>query len=176
MIVEKYKTILMDPPWPERGGGKCKRGADRHYDLISRKEEILRVILQSGVWKPHSQCHLWIWTTSTYLPWALWLIGALGFEYKTDWIWEKPRMGLGQYRRGQHEQLLFGSRGKACVPKPKDRGTSLIRIMDVGSAPRVHSEKPEESYEVIERVSRPPRLEMFARRPRDGWDVWGNEV
>ena len=34
----KYKTIYIDPPWPEHGGGKIKRGADRHYALMSIKE------------------------------------------------------------------------------------------------------------------------------------------
>lgn len=33
-----YKTIVCDPPWPERGGGRCKRGADRHYKLMSVRE------------------------------------------------------------------------------------------------------------------------------------------
>ena len=30
----KYKTILADPPWYQRGGGKIKRGADRHYPIL----------------------------------------------------------------------------------------------------------------------------------------------
>jgi N6-adenosine-specific RNA methylase IME4 len=29
---------------------------------------------------------------------------------------------------------------------------------------------------MVERVSVGPYLELFARRPADGWDVWGNEV
>ena len=36
----KYKTIYADPPWPEQGGGKIKRGADRHYPLMPVKEII----------------------------------------------------------------------------------------------------------------------------------------
>ena len=34
----KYKTIYIDPPWPEYGGGKIKRGANAHYRLMSVKE------------------------------------------------------------------------------------------------------------------------------------------
>src|SRR5690606_18201505 len=30
----EYGCAAMDPPWPERGGGKSKRGADRHYPLL----------------------------------------------------------------------------------------------------------------------------------------------
>jgi len=33
----KYKTIYADPV-AERGGGKIKRGADRHYPLMSVRE------------------------------------------------------------------------------------------------------------------------------------------
>ena len=35
---KKYKTIYADPPWPEKGGGKIKRGADKHYNLMTIKE------------------------------------------------------------------------------------------------------------------------------------------
>ena len=39
-----------------------------------------------------------------------------------------------------------------------------------------HSTKPEFFQDMIEKVTEEPRLELFARRKRDGWDVWGNEV
>ena len=39
-----------------------------------------------------------------------------------------------------------------------------------------HSKKPEFFQDLIETVSDSPRLEMFARRERENWDVWGNEV
>lgn len=42
--------------------------------------------------------------------------------------------------------------------------------------PQRHSEKPEETYRLIEDVSSEPRLELFARRRRPGWHVWGNEI
>lgn len=66
-------------------------------------------------------------------------------------------------------ELLLGVRGRLHT---LDHG-----VDSVIEAPRGrHSEKPEEAYRRIERVSPGPRLEMFARAPRDGWDVWGNEV
>ena len=34
----RYKTIYIDPPWEEKGGGKIKRGADKHYNLMTMKE------------------------------------------------------------------------------------------------------------------------------------------
>uniref|UniRef100_A0A6H1Z7I0 Putative methyltransferase n=1 Tax=viral metagenome TaxID=1070528 RepID=A0A6H1Z7I0_9ZZZZ len=103
-----FKTISMDPPWPEFGGGKIKRGAQAHYGLIRTKEEILRVILQAtspcmvfdpigrpmqterGVWQPDPEgCLLWMWATRNHLPMAFWLIEALGFRYVTDFVWVK---------------------------------------------------------------------------------------
>jgi len=44
------------------------------------------------------------------------------------------------------------------------------------AAKQGHSHKPEEQYAVIERCSPGPYLELFARRKRPGWQVWGNEV
>jgi N6-adenosine-specific RNA methylase IME4 len=40
-----------------------------------------------------------------------------------------------------------------------------------------HSEKPVIFYEIIEEMyDHGPRLELFARRTRAGWDAWGNEA
>jgi N6-adenosine-specific RNA methylase IME4 len=182
-----YRCILADPPWPESGGGRIKRGADRHYALLS-PPKILETMLAAPVWKPHSDgCHLWLYSTNNYLPKALWLMEQLGFRYISNVAWAKmttailfsgelsgpptfqpQKPGLGQYLRGQHELLLFGVMGK--LPAVA-KGSTLIL------APRrKHSQKPEEAYTLIERVSPGPRLEMFARERREGWDSWGNEV
>ena len=76
----KYKTIYTDPPWPEQGGGKIKRGADRHYPLMSVKE-IME--LPVGELADPEGCHLYLWATNNYLPAAFECIKAWGFEYIT---------------------------------------------------------------------------------------------
>lgn len=38
-----------------------------------------------------------------------------------------------------------------------------------------HSEKPDEFYQMIEPMGS-KRLDVFARKERKGWDVFGNEV
>ena len=44
-------------------------------------------------------------------------------------------------------------------------------------APRgEHSAKPAAVHEGIEALVAGPYVELFARAPRDGWAVWGNEV
>lgn len=168
----KFKTILMDPPWMEKGGGKIKRGADRHYSLLKTKDMPL-AIHGSGFFNPSEDCHLYMWATANFLDDAIWLMGALGFEYKTNVLWVKtgPK-GLGQYFRMQHEHLLFGVRGKGYNCRTDSRS-----IGSVLQAPRrKHSQKPVEFYELIEERSIGPRLEMFARQPRAGWVSWGDEV
>ena len=167
-----YSCILIDPPWLERGGGKIKRGADRHYSLLKTKD-MPKVIYQSGVWNPAEDCHLWLWTTNNFLPDALGLIEALGFRYITNAVWVKPYIGLGQYLRGQHELLLFAVRGSGVVPRTASKRLSSVVTSDTKLK---HSVKPESAYELIEARSHGPRLEMFARTHRHGWDCWGNET
>ena len=169
-----FGTIFADAPWLERGGGKIKRGADKHYRLLKTKD-IPGVIRDSGVWTPAETCHLYLWVTNNFLEDGLWVGKELGFRYITCRTWAKDRMGLGRYYAGQTEQLLFFSRGPASVPHPKLRGTTLIggELLPRG---KEHSAKPAEAYTEAELVSPGPRLEMFAREPREGWTVWGDEV
>jgi len=167
---KKYKTIYADPPWPERGGGKIKRGADRHYKLMTVKQ-ILELPVSSIA---EDNCHLYLWTTNNYLPDALNVMVAWGFKYKTTITWEKDRIGLGQYFRGMTEHCLFGVKGNLpykIIDDKRQQGRTII------IAPRGrHSEKPEEMRKMIETVSYGPYIELFARKLRPGWDSWGNEV
>lgn len=187
----EYGTIAADPPWDESGGGKCKRGADRHYPLLKKPEQIRDAMLSSGVWRPAENSHLYLWVTNNFLPVGLWLMKELGFTYKTNRAWAKMEVdedacilaatgvtvyrkqnhGLGQYFWGEHELLLFGTRGKAMLPPTQGRRGTLL----CEPRTRQHSEKPAQAYADIEFTSPGPYLEMFARDPRPGWDVWGLE-
>ncbi len=173
--MEQFRTILCDPPWPERGGGKIKRGADKHYPLL-KVNDIARVMFSAPVWNITDNAHLYMWATSNYLPAALGIMSELGFRYVTNRVWVKMRdgvvqIGLGQYFRHAHELLLFGARGKAMVPEPVCRHSSVI-IAERGK----HSKKPESVYDNITSASPGPYLEMFARNEREGWTSWGNEI
>lgn len=177
-----YKTILLDPPWPESGGGRIKRGADRHYKLLPVRR-MPEVIIGSGVFMPADDSHMYMWSTNNYVPEALWLIEQLGFNYKTMLTWSKiGRPGIGQYFRGRTEQLLFAVRGNG--KRLRDGWTPRRDLSTLIEAPRVtdahgksiHSAKPIEAYRLIEAASPPPRLEMFARGRRRGWTPWGNEI
>lgn len=185
LLPEAFPVITADPPWKEQGGGQVKRGADRHYALLGRTE-ILAAMLGSGVWRPANDAHLYLWVTNTFLPDGLWLMDALGFEYKTNLVWTKRRdmwsaskKGLGFYFRGEHELCLFGTCGSGAVVRTgrRDIGSHLPADHGRDKAGKiVHSRKPVEFHELVEARSHGPWLEMFARTTRTGWASWGNEV
>lgn len=83
-------------------------------------------------------------------------------------------MGLGQYFKGCHELLLFATIGRGFEVKT-DATIRTDALMDCMWNGR-HSEKPPASYELIEKRSKGPYLEMFARSGRPGWTAWGNEI
>ncbi len=113
------------------------------------------------------------------LPDGLEVMKAWGFEYKTNLIWEKVRKdgepdgrGVGFYFRNVTEILLFGIKGNKNRTLQAGRSqVNLLRTMK-----REHSRKPDEFISLIESCSPGPRLEMFARGDRDGWDMWGNQA
>ena len=39
-----------------------------------------------------------------------------------------------------------------------------------------HSVKPQTLFDIIDMKAEGNKIELFARKPREGWDVWGNEV
>lgn len=180
---KRYKTILADPPWPEVGGtpkceswGGSKRGADQHYPVM-RVDEIAAIPVYRWA---RRDAHLWLWTTDQFLHDALHVLGRWGFRYVRTMIWHKKKggktqIGLGQYLRGAHEICLFGVRGS--LPYARDDQGKRITIPSVFEAgTTAHSAKPERSYEIIEKVSPGPRLELFAREARPGWDAMGEEI
>ncbi len=164
----RYRCIAIDPPWPERGGGRIKRGADRHYKVLP-VARIPETILRAPCWQPADDSHLWLWVTNNYVPAGHDVMRALGYRHVTMLTWNKDRIGLGQYLRGKSEHCLFGVRGR--LPALNRTEPSSF------DAPRTgHSVKPQRAYDIMERVSPGPRLEMFARAEREGWTVWGDEV
>ena len=159
-----FPTILADPPWDvlQRSGS----GAHRHYPLMT-PEQI--AVLPVGR-LTSTDAHLWLWVTNATLFVGQAVMEAWGFTYRSCLTWVKPGLGLGShYLRNNTEHLLFGTQGKAPILY-RSQPTWLF-------APKQdHSHKPEEQYAIIERCSPGPYLELFARRKRPGWQVWGKEV
>ncbi|WP_205409714.1 MT-A70 family methyltransferase [Pseudothauera hydrothermalis] len=79
---------------------------------------------------------------------------------------------MGFYFRNVTELILFGVRGKDA--RTLAPGRTQVNMIETRK--REHSRKPDEQYALIEACSPGPFLELFARHPRDGWVVWGNEA
>ena len=166
--INKYKTIMADPPWDieqKNHGNKKGLGAERHYKLMSL-EQIKAMPIKDFV---ANDAHCWLWVTNASLRYGYEVLEAWGFTPRSTLTWCKPKIGLGNYLRNSTEHLLLGTRGNAPV-NFKGQPTWLFAPL------QEHSHKPEEQFAVIERISSPPYLELFARRQHFGWDVWGNEV
>lgn len=164
----KYKTIYVDPPWNLGGGGKIKRGADKHYPLMETQAIFdMKPFIEELA---DEQCHMYMWVTNNFLEDGLAIMKHWGFKYITNIVWVKNSIGTGQYFRGQHEILLFGRKGD---PLPFKHTKNIPSV--VFASKGRHSEKPKQFYNIIEKVSYSPYIELFARNKRDGWDVWGND-
>jgi len=175
-----FKTILADPPWPYRspgpvGGEKGQQqvNARSKYPLMSLAE--IKSLPVAAV--ADDNAHLYLWATNSFMVEAHDVARAWGFEPKTILTWVKvqkddpsrPSMRTGHYYRGATEHILFCVRGQLKLAGPCQPTAFLL--------PRLpHSVKPDFFYDMIEQQSPAPRLEMFARRERAGWDRWGNEV
>lgn len=164
VAVATYGTIVADPPW--RYGNTSTRGAaEDHYDTMTIEE---LCALDVGAWGAE-QSHLYLWTTNGFLRDAFTIMDAWGFTYKTTLVWVKPQLGMGNYFRSSTEYVLFGIRGGLRTLNCNQRNWF--------EAPRgKHSAKPDSFLDLVELVSPGPYLEVFARRRRIGWDVWGNEA
>jgi N6-adenosine-specific RNA methylase IME4 len=165
-----YNVILADPAWQfevysENG---MDRSADNHYPT-SAVEEFMALKVPDAT---AEDCVLYLWVTVPMLLDGLALMGAWGFEYKSHIVWIKDKVGTGYWSRNRHELLLIGTKGKPPAPAMGTQSPSAIEA-PVGR----HSEKPVIFYEIIEAAfPTVPKLEMFARTERSGWDSWGNEV
>lgn len=190
---KKYAVIYADPPWgfatySEKGEN---RSAKRHYDTMSN-DDILNLPVGDMA---ADNCVLLLWATMPQLPLAFRAIERWGFKHKTTaftWIKLNKKslpeipcdreywttftgemftlfMGLGYYTRANPELCILATKGK-----PKRVGRDVRQV--VMSPVREHSRKPDEMYEMIERLVEGPYVELFARHTRPGWDAVGNEA
>jgi N6-adenosine-specific RNA methylase IME4 len=165
-----YNVIYADPPWrfePYSRETGMDRAADNHYPTMSTLD-IMALAIPAA-----RDCVLFLWATAPMLPDALQVIDAWGFVYKTHCVWVKENhVGTGYWFRSMHEPLLVATRGEVPPPPAGHRLPSVFH-----EPVSRHSEKPAAFAELIEGwFPNLPKLEMFARAVRPGWDCWGNEV
>lgn len=173
----QFRTIYADPPWQfqNRTGKMAPEHRRLHRYRTMTIEEICTLPVREWTAEP---AHLYLWCPNALLAWGLRVMGAWGFTYKTNLVWYKIRKdggpdgrGVGFYYRNVTELLLFGVRGSLRTFKPGRRAVNII-----STRKREHSRKPDQFYELIEKCSPVPRLELFARHPRPGWVQWGDEL
>lgn len=182
------RVLVADPPW-SFGDSLGKRGADAHYDVLDLdgiKSFPLPPLLPDAV--------LFMWRVSSQVEEAYQVVRAWGFTPKSEITWRKTRpcgkcktgdrslcehckgrgfvvaVGMGRYTRHATETCIIAVRGK-CFPE--DHAT-----LDVFDAHRgEHSEKPDRFFELVEKLYPVgPYVELFARRRREGWHGFGNEL
>lgn len=174
----RYATVVADPPWemPDSGkrtdhdgswGGKyAGQRSEIPYDRMS-VDDIQALPVADLAAK---DAHLYVWTTNRFLRDTFGIVETWGFKPSTVLTWCKAPMGLGM--GGAYalttEFVIFARRGSL---KALSRVDSSWWQWKRGP----HSAKPEAFLDMVERVSPAPRLEMFARRNRLGWDTWGNQ-
>jgi len=164
-----YNVIYIDPPWPISTSvwDKWEEPIDDKYPLMSIEDIQALPVAELS----HDNTHLFLWTTLTFLPDAIKIIDGWSFQYHICLTWNKEHgfTLFGYYRNS--ELLLHSYKGKM----PEEWGGEAFRT-SFSEPATDHSRKPEIVYRFLEKWFLEPRLEMFARKRRPGWDVWGNEV
>lgn len=174
----KFTTLLADPPWRfenRRGKVAPEHNTLNRYPTMDLKE--IKELPVSEI--SEEKAHLYLWVPNALLSEGLEVMKAWGFVYKTNLVWYKvrkdggpDRRGVGFYFRNVTEILLFGVRGKSFRTLGPGRRQENI----ISERKREHSRKPCGQYTVIEACSPGPYLELFARGPKQGWHVWGNQA
>lgn len=162
----EFDIIYADPPWRYDFSKSDNRAIENQYPTM----EVLDICKLKVPSAENSV--LFLWGTAPKLLEALEVMKAWGFEYKTNAVWDKRRIGMGYYFRIQHEHLLIGTKGVPGVPGDKARPDSIF-----SQAKTQHSAKPGIVYDMIEAAYPDKRyLELFARNKREGWAIYGNEI
>lgn len=161
---QKFACIYADPPWAYSNQA-TRASTDNHYSTMTVEQICALPIKDLAA----PQAHLHLWTTNAFLFECPKIFEAWGFEFKSSFVWVKPQIGMGNYWRNSHEFLLLGVRGFLTA-----QARDLISWVECKRGE--HSAKPDQVRGFVERLSPGPRLELFGRRPVDGWSVFGNEI
>lgn len=161
-----YDIIYADPPWQYDFSETDSRKVENQYPTMA-VEEIAELKIPTA-----DDCTLFLWATTPKIREALLVLDKWGFDYKTNLVWDKEKIGMGYWFRGQHELLMVATKGDAQPP------AESVRVASVYKEPRTeHSKKPDYFYGLVEAYFPNGKyLELFARQKYSNkWETWGNE-
>lgn len=178
-----YRTIVADPPWHVKGG-PLRRGVGWHFvggrNLASLPPPYPTMSVESIAVLPvadmaEANAALYLWTINAYVEAAYQVARAWGFTPSTLHTWCKTPMGsgLGGAFGITTEFFLYARRGSPA--ERREVGTWHAWKRRYVNGKPSHSAKPDPFYDLVERVSDGPYVELFARRERHGWHAWGDE-
>jgi N6-adenosine-specific RNA methylase IME4 len=182
-LTPPYRTIVVDPPWPQKGGGPLRGGHGEGFIGTAGSNpmpystmtvpEIAALPIRDLV---GDQAHLYLWTTNWFLPDAFQVIASWGFTYSTTLVWAKTPIGagLGGAYGIATEYVLFAHRGRVDAQARIGRNWFTWKRPYSYTGKPQHSGKPPAFLDMVEQVSPAPRVELFARAQRLGWDSWGS--
>jgi N6-adenosine-specific RNA methylase IME4/ParB-like chromosome segregation protein Spo0J len=163
----KFRVIYADPPWSYGNTQPDYHTEQRDHYPVMPLSDICAMPVREWA---EDNAVLFLWVTSPILEESFQVIKAWGFKYKASFVWDKVHHNMGHYNSVRHEFLLVCVRG-SCQPDVRKLFDSVQSIERTE-----HSKKPDEFYGIIETIyTHGDRLEIFARRPRDGWKAYGNQ-
>lgn len=163
---QRFPIIYADPA-TRYVSGFGDRSIENHYPTMTIEELCALPVRELAM----DAAVLFIWTTIPQLRNTMTIIESWGFDYVSAWCWDKVNHGTGHWGFNQHEDLLIATRGDFPAPVPGAQPASLHSEKKTD-----HSAKPAWFAEQIERIwPKLPKIELFARNARPGWEVWGNQ-
>jgi ParB-like chromosome segregation protein Spo0J/N6-adenosine-specific RNA methylase IME4 len=203
---KRYGVILADPNWgrtvysTETG---MDRHAANHYVTASGDEEhqddaikalpVAEIAAPDAIvgiwctepWRGADVLRAWGFKPVAYRTWIkdIVLIGeisASGLLHKGQQLEVVDAAGTGFWGMDRDEVMVIGVRGKIPCPAPGTQGETVwfARRGEHATCPSdSHSDKPDVAHEWFEKhFPNVPKIELFARRARLGWKMWGAEA
>lgn len=163
-----YRTIVIDPPWEIEKIERKVRPKQKVMDYkMMSLEEIMRFPLQKFI--SDDGCHVYLWATQKHLQDAFKILRVWGVKYQCLLTWVK-NVGFTPFSfMYSTEFVLFGMVGNLSLIRKGVRTDFKAKV-------REHSRKPDEFYDIAKRVSPEPRIDIFSREKREGFDSYGYEV
>ena len=167
----KFRTVVIDPPWPLKSTGLVHHEVHGHRSLPYNTMPMAEIKAMPIATISDENSMIFCWTINKFLPDTYTLIKEWGFKYTFTMVWVKGGgMQLPKAPCMNAEYIVVGKKGQSKFVE--------IKAFSVANnwPRREHSEKPEEFYDLLRRVTNEPRIDIFNRRPIPGFQSWGNEA